>query len=152
MQGGLIDQVFQVRAGKPRRAPGQDFQINIVRQRSLAGMHRQDTFASTKVRVGNNNLTVKTAGTEQGRIKHVRPVGRGNEDNALIGFKTVHLNQHGVQGLFPFIVAAAKTGSTLAADSVNLVNKNQAGSVAFALDKQVSHLRGANSDKNFYKI
>ncbi len=74
-------------------------------------MNAQDFLTTDDVRIADSDLTVETTGTQQCRIQHVRTVGRSNQDNALIGFKTVHLNQQLVERLLALIIAAAEASA-----------------------------------------
>src|SRR5205823_4313478 len=66
--------------------------------------------------------------------------------------KAIHLNQQLVEGLFALIVSAAEARATVAAYSVNLVNKDDAGGILLALLKQVTNAAGAHAHKHLYKV
>ena len=86
-QSRFIDEVHQVRAGKSRRAARHDLEIDVGRQRHLAHVNFQNLFAADHVRVRHNHLTVEAAGAQQRRIEHVGPVGRGDQDDAVVRLK-----------------------------------------------------------------
>ncbi len=115
-------------------------------------MYGEDFLAALSVGSGNNHLPVKTAGAEQGRIKHVGTVGGGNDDNAFVGLEAVHFYQQLVQGLFPFIVAGAKAGTSFASYGVYFVDKDDAGCIFLALLKEIADTGGADADEHFYKV
>src|SRR5690606_4769038 len=100
----------------------------------------------------DHDLTVKAARTQQCRVKHVGTVGRGDDDDTFIGFKAVHFDKKLVQRLFALVIAVAKTGTAVTADSVNLVNEDDAGRVLFRLFKHVADTAGADADKHFNKV
>ena len=70
---------------------------------------------------------VKTTGTKQSRIKNIRAVGGCHDNYIRIGFKTVHFNQHLVQGLFTFIMTATQSSTTLTSDCIDFIDKNDTG-------------------------
>ena len=115
-------------------------------------MHFKDTATAAQVGGGHHHLTVKTARPQQGRVQHVRAVGGGNKDDALVAFKPIHFHQQLVQSLFPLVVAAAQARTALPAHSVNFINKNKTRSVFLALNKEVAHARSAYAHKHLHKI
>src|SRR2546423_6192426 len=115
-------------------------------------MHAEDFFAAANIWQGNHNTAVEAPRTQQRRVKYVGPVGGGNQDHAFVRFKAVHLNQQLVQGLFSLIVSAAQASAAMAAYSVNLINKDDAGSILLALLKQVANAACAHADKHLYEV
>jgi hypothetical protein len=60
--------------------------------------------------------------------RNVRPVRRGDQDDAAAGVEAVHLDEQLVQGLLALVVPAAEgAGAALAADRVDLVDEDDAG-------------------------
>ena len=49
----------------------------------------------------------------------------------FIAFKTIHLDQHLVQGLLTFIVTTAQTGATLATDRIDFIDEDDAGEASW---------------------
>ena len=152
LQSGFIDQVFQIRAGKARRAACQHLQVHIGSQRRALGMHLKNALAAPQIRRRHHHLTVKATGPQQGGIKHVGTVGGRNEDDALVAFKAVHFHQQLIQGLFAFVVSAAQPSAALAAHGVDFVNKNQTGGVLLALNKEIAHAGRAHAHEHFHKV
>ena len=152
VQGGLVDQVLQVRAGEAGRAAGQDIQVDLLGQRALARVHGQDALAAADVGQGHHHLAVEAAGAQQRRVEHIRAVGGGDEDDAVIGLKPVHFDQQLVQGLLALVVAAAHAGAALAAHGVDLVDEDEARRVLLALQKQVAHSRRAHAHEHLHKV
>ena len=76
-------------------------------------MHFQDLFATTHIRQTDHDLAVETTRTQQGGVQYVRTVGGGDDDDAFIAFKTIHFDQHLVQGLLTLVMTTAQTGATL---------------------------------------
>ena len=65
--------------------------------------------------------------------------------------KAVHLCQKLIQRLLTLVIAAV-TGITALSDSINLVDKNNAGRVLFRLLKQVADTGRSHAHEHFYKI
>ena len=115
-------------------------------------MNLQNHFAPLDIRTGDDYLAVKTARAEQCRIKNVRAVCCGDQDNPFIGFKTIHLHQQLVEGLLPLIMPSSHAGTTVTADRIDFINENDAWRALFPLQKQVAHPAGTNTDKHLHKI
>ena len=121
-------------------------------KRHLADVNLEDLFAADDIRIRNHHLAVEAARTQQRGIEHVGTVGRGNQDDALIGFETVHLDQQLVQGLLALVIAAAETGAAMAADRVDFVNEDDAGRVLLGLFEHVADAAGADADEHFDEV
>ncbi|OQC01459.1 MAG: hypothetical protein BWX80_03363 [Candidatus Hydrogenedentes bacterium ADurb.Bin101] len=136
-QCGFIYEVRQVRTGKARCAPGHNADVDFSVQRNLLIMdvNVQNILPPFDVRIRHDNLPIKTAGPQQRMVKHIRPVRGRHQNNAVIGVKSVHLDQQLIQRLFPFIVAATEAGPTLTAHGVNFVNEYDTRGVLVALLK-----------------
>src|SRR5262249_10453930 len=129
VERGLIDKVGQIGAGESGSAASDDRNINVFAERNLARVDGQDAFASLHVGTVDDHAAVKTPGTKQRRVQHIGPVGRGDQDHAVVRFKTVHFDQQLVECLFALVVPAAKSRAAMASDCVNFVNENDAGRV-----------------------
>ena len=133
LKSRFIHQVFKVCTGKTRSTFSKNINIHIFANWCTANMHVKNMLTATKVRSGNNHLTVKTTWTQKRRVKHIRSIGCGNKDNAFIRLKAIHFYKKLVQGLFTFIVSAAKSRASLPTHSVDFINKNKAWSILFTL-------------------
>ena len=151
-QGRFIDQVGQIGTGHSRRSTCKNVRLDVRRKRYLAHVHDKNLFPATDVRQRDNHLTVKTTRTHQCRIKDVRTVGRSDHDDTDTGLEAVHLNQHLVQCLFAFVIATAQTRSTLAADRIKLVDKNDARRMLLGILEHVAHSCRTHTDKHFNEI
>lgn len=90
----FIDEIDAV--GRHRGAGlggGHDEREQTLNQLLVSGMYFQNFLASLHIRTVYRNLTVKSSRSQQGRIQYVRTVGRGYDDNALIGPKSIHFNK-----------------------------------------------------------
>src|SRR5262249_16721988 len=118
----------------------------------LAHMYFQDLFAADHVRVRHHDLTVEAARAQERRIEDVRPVGGGDQDDALIRLEAVHLDQQLVQRLLALVIAAAATGAPMAADGVDLVDEDDARRILLRLLEHVAHARGADANEHLDEV
>src|SRR5450759_2475622 len=102
-------------------------------------MNFKDGFTAAHIRPVESNAAVKTTGAEQGRVEDVGTVCGSHHDHVGVGIETIHLNKHLVEGLLTLVVRPAQTGTALASNGINFVNKNYTGGMALGLVKQVSH-------------
>src|SRR5208282_4179675 len=86
------------------------------------------------------------------RIEHIRTVSRGHQDDAVVRFKAVHLDQQLIQSLLALVVSAAKSSTAVASNRVNFVDEDDAGSVLLALFEQVAHAACAHAHEHFHKV
>ena len=133
---------------KPGRAARDHPQVDVRRQRHPPRMHREDLLAPLDVGVGHLHLPVEPARAQQRRVEHVRPVGRGDQDHALVRLEAVHLDQQLVQRLLALVVAAAVAGAAVPADRVDLVDEHDAGRVLLRLLEHVAHAADAPTPTN----
>src|SRR5207237_276866 len=108
----------------------------------------EDALAALHVGTRNDDAPVETARTEQSRIENVGPVGGRDEDDALVGLEAVHLDEELVQRLLALVVTAAEPCAAVAADGVDLVDEDDAGSVLLALLEEVAHAGSAHADEH----
>ena len=148
----LVYEVGKIGAGEARRAARDGTCFHTLGKRHLAHMDLEDFLATDDIRVRHNDLTVEAARTQQRRIENIRTVGRSDQNDAFIRLEAVHLDKHLVQGLLALVIAAAKTGAAMTANCVNLVNKDDAGSVLLALLEHVTHTAGTDADKHLDKV
>ena len=86
-------------------------------------MYFQNFFSSLNVRVIDRNLTVKSSRSQKCGVKDIRPVRCGDNNNAVVHAEAVHFNKKLVERLFPFIVSAAHSGTSVTADGINFINE-----------------------------
>ena len=151
-QRRLVDDVGQFGAGIARRAARDHGEIDPFGQLHFLGMDPQNFFATLYVGQIDGDLAIESARTQQCGIKHIGPIGGGNDDDALLGIEPVHLNEQGIEGLFALVVTSADAVAAMATDSVNFVDENDARRRLFALLKHVAHAAGADTDKHFDEI
>ena len=151
-QRGFVDQVGQVGAGKAGRALRDDLEIDVGAELHVLGVDAQDLFASFHVRLVDQDLPVEPAGTEQGRVEHLGPVGRGHDDDRLARIESVHLRQQLVQRLFALLVRSHRALHAGAPERVELVDEDDAGRLLLGLREQVAHARGADADEHLDEL
>ena len=115
-------------------------------------MHAENPLSAFDIRTIHRNTPVKSTWPQQCGVQYIRTVGRGHQDDTLVGLKTVHLNKQLIQCLLSLIVPAAKTSATMTAHRIDLINKNNAWRVLFTLFEQVANTRGTNANKHLHKI
>jgi len=70
-------------------------------------MNLENCLPSLYIGAVNDYMPVEPPGAEQGGIKDVRAVRRGNEDDPCRLVKAVEFYQQLVECLFPFVVSSA---------------------------------------------
>ena len=115
-------------------------------------MNLEDSLSALCVGIADSNLAVKTAGSQESRIKDIGSVCRRNDDNSLIFFKAVHLNKELVKSLLSLVVSAAHACTSVTAYGINLINKDNRRSVLLCLVKKVSDSRSTDADIHLNEI
>ena len=150
-QGGLVDDIGQLRAGGTGSSLGDGFKVHVLRQTDLPGVDLQDLNAALEVGQLHGNTPVKTAGTQQSGVQTVGAVGSGQHHHALGAVKAVHLGEQLVECLLPLVVAGQLT-VTLFANGIDLVDKDDTGGLLVGLLKEVTHLGGAPAYEHLHKF
>ena len=115
-------------------------------------MDAQDLLAPLDVRAVNGHAPVKAAGAQQRRIEDVGAVCRRDEDDGRVVLEAVHLDQQLVQGLLALVVSAAQARAALAANGVDLVDKDDAGCGCLGLLEEVAHAAGAHAHEHLDEV
>lgn len=92
-------------------------------------------------------LPVESTRPQQGRVEHIWPIGRGNQNDALRRIKSIHFDQQLVERLLTFIVATAEPRSPRSSDGVDLIDENDTGRLLFACSN-ISRTREAPTPTN----
>ena len=150
-EGCLVDDISKLRAGSAGGHAGHFPKVHIVGDLHLSGMYLQDLLPALQVGQLHGHAPVEAAGTGKGRVQGFRAVGGGKDDHAAVALKAVHFRKELVQGLLPLVVAAQLT-IALFADSVDLVDKHDAGRLFLGLFKQVADLACAHTDEHLDKV
>ena len=131
---------------------GDDARVDVGRQRHLLHVHAEDLLAPVDVGTRHHDLAVEAARAQQRRVEHVGPVGRGDDDDALVGLEAVHLDKQLVQCLLALVVAVAEAGAAVAADGVDLVDEDDARRRLLCLLEHVAHAAGADADEHLDEV
>ena len=152
VERGFVDQIGQIGPGKAGGAACQNRDVHILRQGNFLGVDLENAFPSLHVGPSHHHPTVEPSGSQQGRVQHVGAVGGRNEDHALVGLESVHLDQQLIQGLLALVVPPAQAGAAVTPDSVDLIDEDDAGGVLLALLEQVSHSGGPHAHEHLHEV
>src|SRR2546421_11267490 len=106
MKSGFVDDGGQVSARESWRGFGHAHQIDVGPELHFAAVDLENFQAAFDIGQRDVNLAIESAGTSEGWIEHVDAVGGGADDDLIVGIKTIHLDENGVEGLFAFIMPA----------------------------------------------
>ena len=151
-EGGLVDHVGEVGAGEARCATSEDVEVDVFGHGDLLGVDLEDLFAATDVGTIDDDAAIEAAGTEKRGIENVGAVGRGDEDDAVVGLEAVHLDEELVEGLLALVVSAAEACATVTADGVDFVDEDDAGGVLLALLEEVADAGCADADEHLNEV
>ena len=115
-------------------------------------MDFQDGLTPGQIRQLHRHTAVEAAGTQQRRVKGLRPVGGRQDHHTLAAIEAVHLRQQLVQGLLPLVIAAHAVAIALLADGVDLVNEHDARCLFIGLLEQIPHLGRAHAHEHLHKF
>src|SRR6266699_6885765 len=115
-------------------------------------MHFEDSKTPTDIRLIKHDLAIKTPGTHERRVKHIRTVCGRDDHNVGLLIKAIHLNQQLVERLLAFVIASGARIVSLAAYRVYLVDKDDARHMFFSFFEKVTHPCCPNPDEHFHKF
>ncbi len=131
---------------------GEDLEVDVRRQRRAFRVHAKNLFAASHVGTGNRDAPVEAAGSQNRRVEHVGAVGGGDDDDAVVGFEPVHLDEELIQRLLALVVPAAEARATMTADGVDLVDEDDARRVLLALLEEIAHAARADPDEHLHEV
>ena len=116
-------------------------------------MHPQHVGAAFAVGAVYQHLAVESARTQQCRVQHLGPVGRGQDHHTGARVEAVHLGQQLVQGLF-FLVMAASHRPEAAGPTqrIEFVDEDDARRRGAGLFEQVAHPRCADANEHLDEL
>ena len=152
IDGRLVNHIGKIRADRSAGRQRNAVQIHSLIHLDILGMYLQDLHASLKIRTIHDDTPVKASRTKQRLIQNFRAVGSAKDQNSLRGIKAIHLRQQLIQGLLPLLIAPAVLGITASSDCIDLIDKNNAGSVLGGLLKQVTHTACTHADIQLNEI
>jgi len=115
-------------------------------------VHLQNGFAPLEVRSVEHHTAVKATWAEQGRVEDIRAVGGSDDNHVRVSAETIHLYQELVEGLFAFVMTAAKTCPAVATYRVDFINKDDTRRMLFRLAEKVTHAAGADANEHLHKF
>ena len=151
-QRSLVHQVGQVRTREPRSTASNHRRFNIITHRHLAHVHGQNLLATTDIGQAHHHLTVEATRAQQSRVQHVRTVGGGDHNDAVIHLEAVHLHQQLVEGLLALVVTTAHAGATVTTDRIDFVDEDDARRMLLGLFEHVAHAAGAHTYEHLDEI
>ena len=151
-EGGLVDHVGEVGAGEARCSASEDVEVDVFGHGDLLGVDLEDLFAATDVGTIDDDATIEAAGAEKSGVENVGAVGRGDEDDAVVGLEAVHLDEELVEGLLALVVSAAEACAAVTSDCVDLVDEDDAGGVLLALLEEVADAGCADADEHLDEV
>ena len=147
-EGGLVDQVGQVRAGKSGGGRGDLVEVHVRAGRLTAGVGGQDGAPLGPVGQRDEHLTVEPARAAQRRIEGIRPVGGGQHDHAAGLLESVHLGEQLVEGLLPLVVPGEAAIAAAGAEGIDLVDEHDRRCAGAGLLEQVPNPGRADADEH----
>ena len=146
----LVREVAQVGADKARRLARDLVEVDVRRERDVAGVDAQDRCAPPAIRRLHLDAAVEASRPQQGGIQHICAVGGGEHDHALARVEAVHLSQDLVERLLLLVVAANPQRRRAApTNRVELVDEDDRGRRRACLGEQVADPRCADADDGF---
>ena len=126
--------------------------IYVAFQRLAAGMDLEDLFSALDIGITNGNLSVKTTGTKERRVKDIGAVGRRDDDNAVMTAEAVHFDEKLIERLFLFVMTAAKTCTAASAHSIDLIDEDDACRRFLCRFKKIAYTGSTDTDVHFHKV
>ena len=152
-QRGLVADVGDVGTRETGSLTSQEINRHIVGQFEATHMYFENILALFQLGQAHVNLSIKPTCTHQRLVEYIHTVGCGQHNDTRIGTKTVHLRQELVESILPLVVATeARILAPCTTNSVNLINKDNAGSLLLCLSKQISHPRCTNTHKHLHEV
>ena len=115
-------------------------------------MNLEDCLTALQIRQFHRNTAVKPSRPQQRRIQRFRTVRCRENNDAAVGFETIHLGQQLVESLLTLIVATIVAGNTLSADGIDFIDEDDARRLFLGLLEEVTDLGGTHADKHFNKF
>src|SRR5690606_4633285 len=103
----LVHKGLQISSREPRRALGDDIEINIFAEGLPSRVNLKDASPVFPVRERQKYSAVESSWAEKRRIKHVRTVRRGHNDHLFIWLEPIHLNKDLIERLFALVVSTS---------------------------------------------
>ena len=148
----LVHEIFKVCTGKSCCCARNCLKVNIIAKLLISAVNLQDFLTSLHIRSANDNLAVKTSGTQNCRIKYIDSVRCSHDDNSFIDAKSIHLDKKLVECLLSLVMSSAHSCASSSCNSINLINKYDTWCVLFAIFKEVTHSGCTYTDEHLNKV
>ena len=93
-------------------------------------------------------MPIKSTGTQQRWVQHVRAVGCRKNDHRVRSRETVHFAQNLVECLFTLVVTTPQSGATLTANGVDFINKDDGRRILLGRSKKISNATRSDTHKH----
>src|ERR1041385_3060082 len=114
-------------------------------------MNIQNRLTSRHISKVHGDLTIEPSGSRERLVENVRPVSRSDDDHRARLIESIHLDEQLVERLILIGGGGVAATAALASESVNLVDKDDAGRKLPALREQVSHTSSAQPSELLLK-
>ena len=152
LQRCFVHQFFQFCTAKAHRRLRNAFQIHVIRHWHFACVNFQNAQTAFLGGQINGYMAVKATGAQQGRVKHVGPICRGQNNHCVALLETVHLAQNLVQRLLTLVVATTNACTSNPPHRVNLVDEDNAWRRFASGLEQIAHTSCSDTDKHLNKL
>ena len=116
-------------------------------------MDLQNLHSAFDIRQRHINLPVESTRSSQCRIQHVDPIGCSTDDYLFIRFKTVHLDEDGIERLLALIVSTTgETRTAATAHRIDFIEEDDARAVVFGLFEKIANSTGTHADKHLDEV
>ena len=150
-QGRLVDDVGELRTGGAGGHAGDLVEVDLFVELYLLGVDLEYRLAALEVGELDRDAAVKAARARERGVEGIRAVRGGEDDDAGVVLKAVHLGEQLVERLLALVVAA-EAAVTLLADGVYLVYEHDAGGLLLGLAEEVAHLARAHAYEHLDKL
>ena len=148
----FIQKIGQISARKSRRQFCKCPKPHIGCKWFILSMNLKNGFSAFNIGGINLNTSIKTTRAQKCWVQNVRTISCSNKNNCVTLCKTIHFYQQLIKRLFALIMTTANSSSTLTANRIYFVDKNNGRSCMFCLLKEVANTRSAYANKHFNKI
>src|SRR3989344_5047433 len=148
----FVHEIFEISSRKTGSSLGNMAQTNTRFKRLPFCMNLENCLALFDIRKIQNNSPVKPARAQERRVENIGTIGRRYDNDLISRLKTVHLNENLIERLLALVMPAAKTGTAMAPDCIDLIYKNNRRSGFLGRAKQITHTRSADTDKHLDKF
>ena len=115
-------------------------------------MNFQNCFPPANIRSVDQDISIKSTGTQECLIQSFRAVGCGHHDDTGVGVEAVHFDKQCVERLLSLIMAADRAAAPRFSQGIEFVDKDDAGGFRYGLLKHVPHSGRANANKHLNEI